>query len=293
MAPILITSLKGAFDQKTAEARAIHKEVTLHLAAIFQHHVGNTAILAIKAHIRDLALHPDDPAGFAICAQELGIKTRVKMIGIVECRLDQTRILRWRGKAAALGNLPCHGEIIQRARVLPGLAGPQIILMQRHHIKVRAICSKRMEIAVALAAPIHKFNAQFKRPLRANNKVLLIKPKRAIKDFDGRDGCLADTNGTNLIGFDQGNHTPTPSGISNSGRGHPACRPATNNHQALKLLALTLHYAPRPCLMFRYNHYSRDGQSVLLQACTSFTTLSHLPAFAPTFPLHNRCDFVM
>ena len=112
MAPILITSLKGAFDQKTAEARAIHKEVTLHLAAIFQHHVGNTAILAIKAHIRDLALHPDDPARLTIVSEELGIKARVEMIGIVECRLDQARILGWRGKAAALGNLPRHGEVI-------------------------------------------------------------------------------------------------------------------------------------------------------------------------------------
>ncbi|MFN9701741.1 MAG: hypothetical protein ACK57H_07685, partial [Hyphomonadaceae bacterium] len=70
-------------------------------------------------------------------------------------------------------------------------------------------------------------------------------------------------------------------------------RPATNNHQALKLLALTLHYAPRPHLMFRYNHNSEDDESVLLQRCTSLTTLSHLPAFAATFPLHNRCDFVM
>ena len=101
-----------------------------------------------------------------------------------------------------------------------------------------------MEIAVALAAPIHKFNAQLKRPLRANNKVLLIEPKGAIKDFDGRDGCLTDANGSNLIGFNQGNHTPTPSGIGNGGRGHPARRPATNDNQALELLALTLHYAP-------------------------------------------------
>ena len=61
-----------------------------------------------------------------------------------------------------------------------------------------------MEIAVAQPAPVDEFDAELERALGFANEFALVEAERLVEGADRRDRRLADADGADFLGFDQG-----------------------------------------------------------------------------------------
>ncbi len=89
-----------------------------------------------------------------------------------------------------------------------------------------------MDIAVALAPPVHEFDTELEARLRGLHELDFVEPEEVVEILHLRQCRFADTDGPDLFGFDEADAETCPIELRRARRGaHPAGGPAANDHQ--------------------------------------------------------------
>ncbi len=146
----------------------------------------------------------DDPALLGILPEVAGIEAGIelKRVGVasgkraeVGGRMDEPILLR--GER-------CHAiGIGQSADSIALQAGP--MMMKGDPVEILAKSSEGMDVAIAQARPVAKFNAKLERGLGATHEVGFVDPKPGIEEAEVRHRSFADPDGPDLIRFDKRN----------------------------------------------------------------------------------------
>src|SRR5689334_21420652 len=107
---------------------------------------------------------------------------------------------------------------------------PQPDLMIGDALDVRSELTELVEVAVAAAAPIVKFDSELEARLGGANKVTLVDTEDFVVELQGRNGRLPHTHRSDLIGFDQGQAVRALEGLGHCRGGHPTRGAAPDNH---------------------------------------------------------------
>ena len=119
----------------------------------------------------------------------------------------------------------------------------QPVLVKVDAVHVGTMLAERVNIAVALSAPIHKLDAQLERPVRRLQKLCLGDAQHGVEIDDVGNGCLADADGPDLFGFDQANPGSVLWQYTGKGcRRHPAGGSTADNDDTLRRLAIRLRH---------------------------------------------------
>lgn len=79
---------------------------------------------------------------------------------------------------------------------------PIMVKMDSRHFN--AEIAEGMEIAMPRPAPAVEPDAELDRAMRLAKKFGLVDPQIAVEFVDRRHGCLADADGADRLGFDEG-----------------------------------------------------------------------------------------
>ena len=92
--------------------------------------------------------------------------------------------------------------MVQRRRIAKRTSlQPMMVELDPFHVE--AVEAERMHVAVAETGPIDEFDAEFVGRVCRADEVVLVDLKQAIEQLNLGDGCLADADGADFIGFDQ------------------------------------------------------------------------------------------
>ena len=89
-----------------------------------------------------------------------------------------------------------------------------------------------MDVAVARAAPVDEFDAEFEGRLRRLHKLGFVEPEEVVEILHLRQRRFADADGADLFGFDEADAEARGVELGGTGRGaHPPCGPASDDYQ--------------------------------------------------------------
>jgi hypothetical protein len=98
-------------------------------------------------------------------------------------------------------------------------------------VEIVAVEPEGVEVACALAAPVDELDTGLERPFGHAKELVLVDVEHPVEVDDRRDRRLADADGADGIGLDQGD--PPPAVVEEAregGRGHPSGGAAADDH---------------------------------------------------------------
>ena len=234
MAPVLERRAQRVADQERAEARAVDKQIAFDGLARFEDHRIDVAALALAADLGDLALAPDNSRLLREFGEPCGIEPGIELEGIIirlarivrlgrfepprPCGDNRQRIVADR---CCLARCPCTRPTIDEAR-LPDLF---------------AIGAEGVDVAITDPAPIAEFDTQFDGRGGARHHLAFVESQQAVEGPDLRERRLAHPDRADGSGFDQRDRqAQPPEQTGQRDRGHPARRPAADDHYPVDLL---------------------------------------------------------
>ena len=177
------------------------------------------------------------------------------------------------GKAPELGGHGFHIENLDWALV-PRKTIFMPDMMERNAAHLIAIVPKWMDVAVALLAPVHELNAQFKAALRGREHFALVNVEQAI-EVQERGNCrFADPDRTDHFGFDQRDRDRASGAQPRQrSRSHPARRSAAHDNDVLDR-----HVTPVPSMRSCCHSAASRNVNVPFCACErSQLSVSDIP----------------
>ena len=123
----------------------------------------------------------------------------------------------------------------------------QIKLVEGDAVQILPVKSERMEVAIALAAPIDEFDAELERTPSLGKEFVLRNAEHGIEFANRRDGRLSHADRPDRIGFDQRDPPlPVVEIARKRGRGHPAGRSTADDHDIPNARSVTVTFTHRP-----------------------------------------------
>ncbi len=232
--PLLVACLHRLLDQQAPEAGAIDEQVALDPPAAFQGHGLQEAVLAAQGHVQDLALGARDAARLGIGPQVLGVEGRIELIGVGKGRAQRARVRRRRREPVqprgddrqAVGLDP----VGLAAHSFRELARPQPVLVKGHPADRLTKGAEGVDVALALASPVAKLDAQLVGRLGLAHEIGLVEAESGVEIPDVRDGRLANADDPDLGGFHQlDGHLGVGQDGAEARSGHPAGGAAADN----------------------------------------------------------------
>ena len=91
-----------------------------------------------------------------------------------------------------------------------------------------------MDVAVAVVQPVAEFDAELEGAVGAADELGLVEAEPVDPIVELGDGRLADPNGSDLVGFDQGDRSDIPQEGREDRRGQPPGRSAAGNDDVVR-----------------------------------------------------------
>ena len=121
--------------------------------------------------------------------------------------------------------------IVGQPRRMPRGVHLAPVMMERHAAGPHPVQAKRVKKAFPLAVPVDEFDAELRRALRRRHHLLLGDADLPEEIADTRHGRLADADGANGAGFDDGDlHRLMFEPTREQRRRHPPGRASANDH---------------------------------------------------------------
>ena len=186
------------------------------------------AVFASARDLDDLALDALDALGLGPAAQEAGIERGVEMHGVV----DRSRARRRREAVLARRHRleTILGMVAASAR--RHMPQPEMVEVDPRHLD--AEIAEGVEIAVVRTTPALELDAELDRSVGLAEELAGIDAQIAVEVEDRRDGCLADADRADDLGFDQLDFHRAARDVRQRGGGHPAGRAAPDNQNTLQ-----------------------------------------------------------
>jgi hypothetical protein len=122
------------------------------------------------------------------------------------------------------------------------------VLVEGHCPQVLPEAAEAVHVALALPPPVDELDAQLEGGPRLADELVLVELKHLVVELDHRDGGLAHTHRTDLVRFDQPQPDLAAQDLGQRGRGHPARRATTGDHDGLyELLVHAVSMRKSPC----------------------------------------------
>ncbi len=120
---------------------------------------------------------------------------------------------------------------VERVRIAE-VAPLQPMMVELHSLHVDAVETEGMDVAVADAGPVHELDAQLVGRIGRADEVVLIQAQHLIEQNQLRDGRFANTDGADLLRFDEFDleARQLSKDLRERGRGHPAGGASTDDH---------------------------------------------------------------
>ena len=233
VAPVVKAGVQGLLDEQRAKARAVDEQITRHALTALHHHASHEAVAAVLFNTDDPAFGAAHAACFGEAPKVLRIQARVEVKGVGDGRQRRVRRVH---RARELAMPRRHG--VHRVRTqflgLPGREQPVPVVVERHQPQVLPDGTKRVDVAVALATPVHELDAQLEAGHGAAHEVVFVDAQRLVELLDGGDGGLAHADGGNLVGLNQVDVVAAVQHLGERRRGHPPGGAAAHDNDALQ-----------------------------------------------------------
>ena len=219
--PVFIAGLERPLDQQAAKAGTVDEQVRLQHAPVLQRHALDKAVVRPLGHIDDLALDPLHAASLTDLAEVAAVKDGIEMIGGEQAVQRRARVGGAFSRPALQRGLGAHrigGQIVCQTT----LAQHQPALWEIRQGRPASIGAERMEVTVALAAPVNELDGQFDRGLGLAHEFGLVEPDHGVEIANGRHGRLAHANDADLGRLDQPDLGVRSDGTLQRRRRHPA-----------------------------------------------------------------------
>ena len=221
-------------DQQPPKAGAIDEDIAHDLCTTIKPQRRNIAAFAITPHVDDFAFGSRNATCLGKAPQIPRIQPGIEVKGIRHIGQHIGRSRR-----AALHPIVQRRQIVQRigGQVLrnPLMLRAHPILVKRQQSDVATDIAKGMHVALARLAPADKLNRELERPLRCGEEGVLVEPERIVEQAYLRNRCFADTDCSNLFGFDQRDVKAAFKEMRHRGGNHPPGCPAASDHNPERL----------------------------------------------------------
>ncbi len=184
--------------------------------------------LGVLVDVDDLAFVADDVVRFAPAAQVQRVQAGVEVEGIIPAPAVVRILLVGQAEPSARRGLAGEADVVEARR---GSGEPLLdpILLERDGIEVLPVIAERVEIAVALAAPVDELDPELEGGLGGPDEFGLVEAERMVEPAQRGNGGFADADGADLIRFDQLDPKALLERIAHPRRRHPASRAAAND----------------------------------------------------------------
>ena len=164
------------------------------------------------------------------------VQSGIEVIGVAQRR--QRRTIVRRGTCESTG-ARCHGagieQVVTQCAALGTVSQPE--MMEEHAVHGHAVLPKWMDVVVPEVMPVDELDGQLEAGLCGTDEFGFVDLHGSIEIDDGRNRGLPHANGADVIGLDElDGVAATGQQLSESGRGHPACRAAADDQDAFNVL---------------------------------------------------------
>ena len=202
--PVLVSDAQRFAEQQCAHARTVDEQVTADRPPVGQHHVVDMTIVGSQVGRHDPPLDPRYAAALRMNPEEAREQRRVEMVGVIQPGERRFGIAGV-GQAEAVA---ARGKAVQRIMIevlrLPagGIFQPELVRVKPQQIL--ADLAEAVDVAVPRLAPVDELDPQLEGGLGGADHLHLIEPGQRVIVADRRDRRLAHADGSDLVGFDQG-----------------------------------------------------------------------------------------
>ncbi len=204
--------------------------------------VAMFAALAVELDIGDLAFDALRAVRLGHLAQELGVKRRIELVGIVHAIVRQMREL-------ALARRDQLQAIIVIRLIMPLRKAVQPEMLEAGGPMILARQAERMEVALADILPVVEHDAELEGRLGRPHELGFVDAEQAVVRDERRNGGFADADRADRVGLDERDVDDLAQRSRDRSGGHPACGAAARNDDPAQPLAHRLSCRRRKARM--------------------------------------------
>src|SRR5690606_38940036 len=221
--------MEHLLDQHPPEAGTVDKQIARQRLPVLQLQRLDIAGFGILRNVDNPALHADCTALLGKTPQEGGIEAGVELECVIDGRHRPGAGLAVRAhETLRPGGLGLGTEIAvveAAARTLPA----QPVMDEANSVHIYAEHAEWMKVAMARAAPVYKLDPELERRVRFAHELVFVQAQHAVVELDHRDRGLADSDGADLLGLDEGDAVALGAQyLGERCRSHPARRASAN-----------------------------------------------------------------
>ena len=205
MGEVVVAGVQRLFDQQTAEAGAVDKQVATDHLPGSQLHRLHVAGVRIQLHLFDQALKTRDPALLGVAAQKARVLAGIEVIrvGDVGQRRIGWHIAGGGHELAARGGNGIERVGTQWLRLAAPLLLDPVLMKRQQPERMADLGAEAVDIRGARPLPVDELDAELEAALGLAHELGFIDAEQIVEGLDVRHGGFADANGAELLGFDQ------------------------------------------------------------------------------------------